>query len=467
MPRLLHISAVAVLLAAGLCPNSAPLLGQNEFQGLIAESADENFRHGLVRVLLTDVRRGVMYRDRYIPEVEVRHEASMWGAVLDSQGNVLVVLDGFTVHDKKLQGIEAWLETSDGRKLKASVAGADLRLDLLLLRSPQLGQTHLPLGKSLQSERLHFVAPSPQGWAVRTPHFIRIQPVQRLPEWELEVNASNEAVPGGGLRGTYILDGRGDIAGIITRHKRYFRRDGQDEGIAVYYALPSETLRDSLQRIKKEKLVSAGWVGVDLAEIPKKGIVITNVWPGTPAQRAGLQVEDIIRQVDGWKPDNIFELGGYIRWKSPGQTITLSVERMKARRTLRVQLGERYQPSVWAIRVPDEWDGQEVSPEKLRLERQPLILPLDLGLELEALNKHWAAKLKFPGKLGVMVSNLVEGAPAEEYFQVGDIITQVNGQPVCCLKELRKVLAASPDPKVEVKLFRDGEYMHVALNLRR
>ncbi|HSR68969.1 MAG TPA: PDZ domain-containing protein [Acidobacteriota bacterium] len=465
--RLVHFRALAAFLTLAVC-SSAPLVrAQNEFQGLIAESADQNFRNALVSVQLVDSHAGVMYGDRYVSEVKVEQESSMTGAVIDSQGHVLVVLDEFTLHDKKLEGIKAWIDTAEDGKIEASVVGADLRLDLLLLHCARLGDASLPLGRTLKADRLHFVARRGEDWAVRTPHYIRIQPIQRLPEWELEVNATNEAAFGGQLKGTYILDGEGELAGIVTRQKRYFRRMGQDEPIAVYYALPSETLRDSLRRMEKEKLVSGGWLGVDLRESRDRGVFVTKVWPATPAEQGGVEVDDVIREVDGWKPANLLELGAYIRWTPPGKTIALLVKRASADRLLRIKLGERYQPSIWAIQVPNQWEGQEASPEKLRLERRPLILPLDLGLELEALNKFWAAKLGFPGKTGVMVSNLVEGAAAEKYFQVGDIITEVNGQPVCCLEELRKVLAAATDSKLHLKFFRDGKYESLTIQRRR
>ena len=152
-----------------------------------------------------------------------------------------------------------------------------------------------------------------------------------------------DAAISSGNSGGPLLNSRGEVIGINTAvFQSSFNTAANNVGFAISVgeALPViETLRglaDGETRVE-------GYLGVGLEDRTDggRGAVITDVGPGSPASRAGIEAGDIVVDVDGTPIDGQGALIAAIRDRSPGDTVAIDVLRGGSRLTLTATLVER------------------------------------------------------------------------------------------------------------------------------
>lgn len=105
-----------------------------------------------------------------------------------------------------------------------------------------------------------------------------------------------------------------------------------------------------------EKMKTRGWAGIEMENLGDGGLRVTRVVPDSPAQRGGLAVGDILRQVNGvpYRKDNMAALDKIYQMMVPNQTLTYTVERQ----------GKTLQVAVKLAKVPEQlmaqWIGHHV-----------------------------------------------------------------------------------------------------------
>lgn len=140
-----------------------------------------------------------------------------------------------------------------------------------------------------------------------------------------------------------------------------------------------------------------------------KGALVESVEPDSPAAKAGIQVADVITKIDGKTVDTALDLRRLTQAVSPGSSVTLTVVRDKAEKTISVKLGEA--PSG-AETAKGETGGK-------------------LGLSVENLNEQKARSLGIPKTTGVVVSAVEQGGAADRAgIQAKDVITRVNNTTI-------------------------------------
>jgi putative serine protease PepD len=117
---------------------------------------------------------------------------------------------------------------------------------------------------------------------------------------------------------------------------------GQAPGIG--FAIPSNTVRDiATQIISQGKVTDShrAYLGVETGTTTSGGALVTQVAPGGPAARSGIQAGELITAVDGTPAPDSAALADALAALKPGQTITVAVLRPDAgKQTLRVTLGQ-------------------------------------------------------------------------------------------------------------------------------
>jgi putative serine protease PepD len=117
---------------------------------------------------------------------------------------------------------------------------------------------------------------------------------------------------------------------------------GQAPGIG--FAIPSNTVRDiATQIISQGKVTDShrAYLGVETGTTTSGGALVTQVAPGGPAARSGIQAGELITAVEGTPAPNSAALADALAVLKPGQTITVAVLRPDAgKQTLRVTLGQ-------------------------------------------------------------------------------------------------------------------------------
>jgi serine protease Do len=214
----------------------------------------------------------------------------------------------------------------------------------------------------------------------------------------------------------------------------------------VGFAVPASTLAKVMPQLEQQGKVRRGYLGVNVENLDfraqeafglgtAEGALVVQVNADTPAAQAGLLHGDVILSVDGRKVGNTRDLIDYVSDRPPGSQVTLEVLRGTERSTKRVQVGERPSP--------------EETPEP-REERDDSGIDW-LGLRYQELSPGLRSSHSIPERIqGVWIRSVAPRSPLiEEQLEPGDVITEVNGQPVRSVAEF----------EAAVKAARSGSYL--------
>jgi len=151
-----------------------------------------------------------------------------------------------------------------------------------------------------------------------------------------------------GNSGGALVDTRGHLIGINTA---IYSRSGGSMGIG--FAIPVSLAKQVMEEILKNGRVIRGWIGVEPQNLSKellesmglpantKGVLITGVLEGGPADKSGLMPKDIITQVGNRPVFDTSDLLNQIPGLQPGKSITVKVRRKNTSYDLPMQIGQR------------------------------------------------------------------------------------------------------------------------------
>ena len=101
-----------------------------------------------------------------------------------------------------------------------------------------------------------------------------------------------------GNSGGALVDAMGNLIGINTA-----MLDETDGSVGISFAVPADKAMNSLQQIIKYGEVRPGWLGLSVVAAPPtsatSGLLVTDIDPNSPAQKAGFELNDIITHIDG------------------------------------------------------------------------------------------------------------------------------------------------------------------------
>jgi len=261
--------------------------------------------------------------------------------------------------------------------------------------------------------------------------------------------------PGNG--GGPLVTDQGLVVGINTL---ILSQSGGSEGIG--FAAPANIVRFIYDQIRTNGRVRRGEIGVFAQTVtpalaaglrlPREwGVVLGDVYPGSPAAKAGLRINDMILSVDGKPMENGRQFDVTLYQRRPGTTVNLEVGRALQRLTLRVPVVERR----------DEVDRfrDMVTPEQNLIARLG-ILGLDLTPELARL---------IPGAReahGVVVAGVAADAQGTAGPLPGDVIYGVNGAEVRTLTDLRSAIGRiAADSTAILQVGRQGQLRFLSVTL--
>jgi serine protease Do len=203
------------------------------------------------------------------------------------------------------------------------------------------------------------------------------------------------------------------------------------QGQGIGFAIPINMAKELLPQLKTGKVVR-GWLGVMIQNVTpelaksfgltnSKGVLISDVVKGGPAEKAGLLRGDVILKFDNKEIESAHTLSQLVAATTPDTTVKIDLLRNGKEETISVKIGTMQEEGQKAISPQEKSDWgmmvQELTPQ----------LAQQLGLE--------------SGTTGVVISDVNEGSPAAEAgLRPGDLITEVNRTAIRNMNDYQQAL---------------------------
>ena len=265
-----------------------------------------------------------------------------------------------------------------------------------------------------------------------------------------------------GNSGGALVDAAGRLLGINTA---IFSRSGGNQGVG--FAIPANLARDVMQSLREKGRVVRGYIGAsvqpltpELAEAMKlkgqlTGALVSEVTPKSPAEKAGIKTGDVITAVNGKKVSDARELRLMIGSMAPGTNVQLEVNREGQKKTFNVELAEM--PAGVAEEGTEASTEESAQPEKATVFGGVAVA--DVTDEIRnALNLSKDVK-------GAVIAEIdAESSAAKAGLREGDVIQEVNKQPVKNAKDLVAISKRlKPNEKILIRVWSQGRSGFVAL----
>jgi serine protease Do len=316
------------------------------------------------------------------------------------------------------------------QEVPASLIGTDAETDLAVLK---VEQTDLPFARlgdsdSLAPGQVVLAFGSPFGLASSVTMGVVSAVGRQLRDEDRMVYIQTDTPINPGNSGGPLVTTDGAVVGINTL---IFTQSGGSVGVG--FAAPGNIVRFVYDQIRTNRRVRRGEIGVfaqtitpaiaAALKLPRDwGVVLGDVYPNSPAARAGLRINDVILSLDGKPMENGRQFDVNLYRRPIGGSVDLEVGRGLQRTTIRVPVVER--------RDEEDRFRDLVTPEQNLIPRLG-ILGLDLTPELA----RGLPGLRSPH--GVIVAVVASGDGDESDLLPGDVIHGVNGSSVRTLSDLR------------------------------
>ena len=265
-----------------------------------------------------------------------------------------------------------------------------------------------------------------------------------------------------GNSGGPLLNVRGEVIGVNTAIYSSGSMTGGAGNIGIGFAIPINTVRDVLPGLRAGK-ITRGRIGVQVRPISpddaealnlkdRKGAFVASVLPGGPAAAAGIQAGDVIVDFNGKAVTRSDDLPQIVATTAPGSTVPLKVIRDGKDRTLSVKV-EELNLELETDRQADAAGGAGGDTGS------------GFGITLNNVTPDVARQFEVPaGTRGAVITEVDPDSPAARVLQPGDVILQVNRQPVASANDagaaLRSVAAGRA---VGLLIMRRGQEQFVTV----
>ena len=352
------------------------------------------------------------------------------------------------------------LLTRRSRVAPARVIGVDEETDIAVLRVEETGLQALPFGDSdeLATGQLVLAFGSPLGLQNSVALGIVSAVARQLEPESPMVYIQTDAAINSGNSGGPLVDARGRLMGINT-----LLLSGGAAAAGPGFAAPSNIVRTVFDQIRKTGRVRRGEIGVRAQTVTPtlaaglglkrdQGVVLADVAPGSPADKSGLSVGDIVLSLDGKPMENGRQFHVNLYRREVGETVRLEVLRGDKPTTVTVPVAERADPLSATMQLSDPREN---------------IVPR-LGILGATLDPKLAAMLPLRSPAGVVVASASASVLDSDNggLAPGDVIHAANGQWISDLAALRRVVdSAKPGAPLVLQIERRGVLMYLAFTL--
>ena len=265
---------------------------------------------------------------------------------------VIVSREGYILtNDHVVEGVsDIKVTLSDGRTVPGKIVGTDPDTDLAVVRVNAAGLTPITFGLSDQARVGDIVLAIGDPFSVgQTVTMGIISAVGRElgPSTPFSNFIQTDAAINPGNSGGALVDTNGNLIGVNTLT---FSRSGGYQGIG--FAIPVSLAKKVMEQIIETGSVTRGWFGVEVADITPElaeslglkgteGAIIGAIERGSPAERSGMRLGDVIVAVNGKSVANSTATLNAIAGVTPGMSIPVKVMRRNQALSLDIMVGKR------------------------------------------------------------------------------------------------------------------------------
>ncbi len=217
--------------------------------------------------------------------------------------------------------------------------------------------------------------------------------------------------------------------------------------VGIGFAIPSRQIVDVVDSLKTTGTVQRGWLGVQIQDVSDDmaasfsledagGALVADVVDGSPADKAGVMVGDVILKFDGQDVKDARALSRIVAHTEPKDTVPVTVWRNGHDKALQVSMGEAQEETVASASGAPATHGEE------------------LGLGLVNLTDEYRAQLGLPEDYsGVVIAQVApDSDAAEQGLRPGDVIARVDSHPVHSVDEAARSLREAKEHSDHVTL---------------
>jgi serine protease Do len=282
------------------------------------------------------------------------------------------------------------------------------------------------------------------------------------------VSAKGRSLPGGnyvpfiqtdvainpGNSGGPLFNMDGKVVGI---NSQIYSRTGGFMGLS--FAIPMDVAMNVVQQIKSSGKASHGWLGVQIQDVTRQlaesfgmkkplGALVSKIIPNSPAEKAGIQIGDVITEFNGQTIEKSSDLPPMVGMTPINEAAKLTIIRQGESQSIDFKIGL----------LPDQDQKSPVVKSESKPSNRLGITVVDLTDEQrEALDNV---------KNGVLVQDVESGSAATAGVQPGDVILRVQNNVIRNVSEFDKIIKNLPVGKsVAVLIQRRGSPVFLALKI--
>jgi serine protease Do len=345
------------------------------------------------------------------------------GFVIDASG--LILTNNHVIADADEIKIN-FTESKDEQPSDAEVVGRDPEIDLALIQvktKRELVALNLGDSDALEVGEWVIAVGNPFGQGHSVTHGIISAKGRNAPDFPLASYIQTDTPINPGNSGGPLVNLKGEVIAINNAIDQRAQNIG--------FAIPVNIVKKVLPQLKTKGTVSRGYIGVLVnvlsPEVSKKmgipknivGPVVSHIYPGEPADQAGLKPYDVILEFDHKPIQNGGDLIAAVTGVNVGTSASIKIWRNKQEKTLTIKVAER--PGSHANR-----ESKKSSKKSSRLSR------METGMILEDMTPEILRELNLPPKAsGAVVSQMSYAGPADHAGLLrGDVILEVDRKPI-------------------------------------
>ncbi|HSN03821.1 MAG TPA: DegQ family serine endoprotease [Nitrospira sp.] len=351
------------------------------------------------------------------------------GVIVSSDGYVLTnnhVIDGAR---------EVTVTLPDKREFKGKIVGADPKTDLAVVKIDGQNLPTVAWGDATKLQVGEYVLAVGNPFGLNSTVTLGIVSALgrgRMGITQYEDFIQTDAAINPGNSGGALVNTRGELVGINTA---IFSQTGGYQGVG--FAVPTSMGKPIYESLIKTGKVVRGYLGVGIQDLSQdlaksfgirdaKGALVSDVKEESPADQAGLKQGDVIISYQGSLVEDAVALQRLVTRTAVGTKVPVKVIRDGREKDLTVTIAE--QPDTTRIAKADQTEADYAF----------------AGVAVQDLDRETAKELGLKGKTqGVVVTSVEPDSGAEKAgLMPGDVIREINRQPVKSVKEFEKVSSA-------------------------